>query len=404
MMTKGHYLFCAFILCFFSCAETPKQAEPSLQFIDNPTGEASSLPFLYADDADRILLSWVEPMDSSTVLKYSRLDGGKWTQAETITRGEDWFVNWADFPAIAENHGYLISHILKKSSAGTYSYDIKLNLKKEGGRQWKTDMALHTDGTPTEHGFMTTLPYKSGFFTAWLDGRNTVENKEGERGAMTVRAAEVAVDGLITNESELDARTCDCCQTTAAITNDGPVVLYRDRSDDEIRDISIVRNEAGQWTAPKRIHDDGWKIKGCPVNGPKAAALGNHLAVVWFTAANDAPMVNLAFSVDGGRKFDSPIRVDETNAMGRVDLLLLDKENAVVSWMETSGERALIKAIRIDRNGAKGPVRKIAELDASRRTGFPQMELAGDQIYFAWTDVTDEKVNVRTALVAKEYF
>ena len=58
---------------------------------------------------------------------------------------------------------------------------------------------------------------------------------------MTLRAAFIDKKGNKINEWELDGRVCDCCQTTAAITNDGPVVVYRDRSDDEVRDMSIVR-------------------------------------------------------------------------------------------------------------------------------------------------------------------
>jgi len=403
-MTHWRYLIFSMLFVLTGCAEEPKKEEPLVQTVDSPTGTGSALPFLFSD-SDNLLLSWVEPArDSLMVLKYSFWEEQQWGRPKEIIKASDWFVNWADFPAIAENEGNLLTHVLKKSSEGTYSYDIKLNLKKEGAEHWQTNLPLHADNTPTEHGFVTTLPFGKGFFVTWLDGRNTIEDSEGNRGAMTIRAAEVASDGSISNEMELDARTCDCCQTTAAITENGPVVIYRDRSEEEIRDINIVRKVAGEWTAPKAIHDDGWKIKGCPVNGPKATALGNHLAVAWFTAGNEKPMVNLVFSKDGGATFEAPIRIDEANAMGRVDILLLDAQNAIVSWMETNEGEALIKAVRVNRDGTKGEVRIIAQLDASRKTGFPQMELTGDKVHFAWTDVADEKTAVRTAFVLKEHF
>ena len=106
---------------------------------------------------------------------------------------------------------------------------------------------------------------------------------------MTLRAAIVSERGEVSKDILLDNRSCDCCQTTAAITTNGPVVIYRDRSEEEIRDISIVRQVEGKWTAPKVIHSDNWQINGCPVNGPKVASLGNNLAVAWFTAAGDQP-------------------------------------------------------------------------------------------------------------------
>ncbi len=403
-MRQRRYLILGVLLCLFGCMEQQKKEEPLVQQMGNPAGAGSALPFLFSDTKST-LLSWVEPVDDSLMaLKYSRWEGEAWSAPQVVVKGADWFVNWADFPAISENQGNLLNHILKKSSEGTYSYDVKLNLKKAGEKQWKTNLPLHTDNTPTEHGFVSSLPYEKGFFVTWLDGRNTIENGEGERGAMTVRAAKVASDGTITDEQELDARTCDCCQTTAAITDNGPIVVYRDRSEDEIRDISIVRQVAGQWSYPKSIHQDGWQIKGCPVNGPKAAALGNHLVVAWFTAANEQPTVNLVFSEDGGENFDAPIPISQTNAMGRVDVHVLDQENVLVSWMETDEKDAVLKAVKVNRNGVKGKILEIAQLDASRKTGFPQMEMVADKIYFAWTDVTEEKSKVQTAYVLKQYF
>ncbi len=395
-----------FIVLFTSCVEKEKkEAETKedmavLTPVASPAGAVSSLPYLFTN-ADKTLLSWVENSgDTLTRLRYSELVDGNWQDPREITEGTDWFVNWADFPVIAENKGNMLSHVLKKSSEGTYSYDVKLNILPEGGTDWATNIPLHTDGTPTEHGFVTALPYTGGsFFVTWLDGRNTAAGEGEHRGAMTIRAAEVKPDGTIEKETVLDDSTCDCCQTTAAITDNGPVVIYRDRSAEEVRDISIVRRVDGEWTAPKTVFADNWQIKGCPVNGPKAAALGNNLVVAWFTVVGEKARVKLAFSEDGGASFDAPIRIDEAKAMGRVDVLLLDKETALVSWMESKDGRALIKAVRVDRSGKKQAAAVIAEMDPSRSSGFPQMELVDDKVYFAWTDVSGENSTVKTAYV-----
>ncbi|WP_273566914.1 hypothetical protein [Maribacter halichondriae] len=388
-----------------SCKEEPKKEVVSLQAIVSPAGPNSSLPHLFSN-SNITLLSWMETVgDSLTILKYSKLKGDTWETPHEIIDGNDWFVNWADFPAIAENKGNLLSHVLKKSSEGTYSYDVKLNVLPKGESQWRTNLALHSDNTPTEHGFVTLLPYKSdSFFVTWLDGRNTEEKIGEERGAMTIRAVEVSPTGDISSEMELDSRTCDCCQTTATITKKGPVVIYRDRSEDEIRDIYIVRHVAGEWTEPKAIHNDNWKINGCPVNGPKATAMDNTLAIAWFTAANENPKVNVIFSADGGKFFDTPISVSEMNAMGRVDIALLDHDTAIISYMESKKDSAQIKAVKVKRSGEVSKAIKITDLDASRKTGFPQMELVNDKVYFAWTDVDNGHSTIHTAYVPKQAF
>jgi len=352
--------------------------------------------FLFSNDS-RTLMSFVEEeADGQHSLNYTELRNGKWSIPKEIIGGADWFVNWADYPMIAENKGHLWSHILQKSSEGTYSYDVKMNVLPKETTVWQTNLPLHTDGTPTEHGFVSVLPYQDGFFVTWLDGRNTLENVSGQRGAMTIRA--------VSKEQALDASTCDCCQTTAAITANGPIVLYRDRSADELRDISIVRKVKGEWTPPKTIHKDGWYIKGCPVNGPKAAAKENNVVVAWYTAANSKPRIHLAFSADGGASFDPPIRVDEENAIGRVDVILFDKNTAVVSWMDAKDDKAQLQLRKVMRSGQMSAIASIAELSAARSAGFPQMELVDEHIYLAWTDKVEGKNQVKTATIGMNYF
>lgn len=401
-----HRIIRASILSVFliGCVEHPNKASQAKEskaatVVGMPIGTNSSLPFLFSNGA-HTLLSFVEQKgDSMAVLHYTEWINGKWQPPKEILRGSDWFVNWADFPMIADNKGTLWSHVLQKSAADTYSYDIKMNILTAGNKEWQTDIALHNDKTPTEHGFVSVLPYQDGVFVTWLDGRNTLENEVGERGAMTLRAAELSAQGLISAESELDARVCDCCSTTAAVTAKGPVVLYRDRSKDEIRDIGIVRQIDGRWTAPQIIHNDGWQIKGCPVNGPKAAALGNTLVVAWFTGAQKSPRVQLAFSGDGGAHFDAPIPVAGANALGRVDVVVLDANTALISWMETHDQQAQLKAAKVSRRGKQLDPRVITVMGASRASGFPQMEVVGEHVHFAWTDTTDENAQVRVTRV-----
>ncbi len=399
--------FIILVICtMITCRKTSKEEIPIVHTLISPAGEGAKFPFLYSG-SDKTLMCWMEPKgDSLILLKYSEFDGDVWGEAKEVVQGADWFVNWADFPAIADNNGYLLSHILQKSTSGTYSYDVKLNLLPKGEDYWQTQLPLHTDNTTTEHGFVTLLPYKeSSFFVTWLDGRNTMQGGEHEHhGAMTVRAAEVLATGEISEEWELDTRTCDCCQTTAAITKNGPVVLYRDRSDAEVRDISIVRYVDGQWTAPKTIHKDQWQINGCPVNGPKAAVLDNTLAVAWFTAAGEIPKVKVIFSTDGGEHFDAAMTLSESQTLGRVDIALLDNDTAVVSYMEAADDITQLKAVKVNRAGAISKPIVISEMDASRSSGFPQMELVNDKLIFAWTDVSGADSEIKMAYLMVNEF
>jgi hypothetical protein len=221
---------------------------------------------------------------------------------------------------------------------------------------------------------------------------------------MSIRAAEVDLNGKVLWDELLDAKTCDCCQTSSAITDLGPVVVYRNRSDREIRDIAITRLVEGKWTEPELIHADGWEISGCPVNGPKVVAIGATLLVGWFTAPKGIQQVKFAFSTDAGASFGMPVVIESTGLIGRVDVALLREDWGVVSWMETKGEQTFLYAAGIDQSGEMGAALQITALDPSRKSGFPQLEVLGGQVYFAWTEVNGESKQIRTARIAQEAF
>jgi hypothetical protein len=382
-------------LLFVTLLITACSSKDKFAVISTPTVSRSAEPFLFTDEADQVYLSWVEKTDSVSLLKYSRWSESKWLEPMPIASGKNWFVNWADYPMLAVHKNNFVAHFLEKSSDETFAYDVKLSTSA-GGKNWSTPSIIHDDGKQAEHGFVSLLPYGDNFLVAWLDGRNTVmegmenmDHHEGHHGVMTLRAALINAEGKKLKEWELDNKTCDCCQTIAILTDNGPVVLYRDRSDAELRDMSIVRLQHDSvWTQPRTVFNDNWKIAGCPVNGPRADAIGNTLAMAWFTAANNQPTVKIIFSTNGGETFSQPIQVNTNETIGRVDVVMLDTASAIVSWMET----ATIKAMRINQDGSKGNPVTVASTSEARSSGFPQMTKAGDKLVFAWTDDAQQTI------------
>ena len=67
------------------------------------------------------------------------------------------------------------------------------------------------------------------------------------------------------------------------MTADGPLVVFRDRSPRDIRDIHASLFTGGAWTQPRPVHVDNWRIEACPVNGPAVSASGKHAATAWLT-------------------------------------------------------------------------------------------------------------------------
>ena len=415
MMSYRTVHFCSFLILAvinLSCYRTPKPdpavaaSEPALviRTTQSPTEGDSREPDLYATHDGRVILSWVEKVsDKRYALRLAMLDGNGWSEARTVSQGDNWFVNWADFPSVASlRNGTLAAYWLVKSGSSTYAYDVNVSQSRDG-KNWGKPIVPHRDNTQTEHGFVSLIPLEDGRLGAiWLDGRNMKNMKESDEHAppsesMTLRYAAIDGDGKLSDETELDERVCECCQTSAAITNNGPIVVYRDRSPTEVRDIYIVRRVNGSWTKPQPVFADNWQINGCPVNGPAIAADGSRVAVAWFTGVANTPRVNIAFSQDAGATFGQPIQVNDDETVGRVDTLLLADGSALVCWLSGNADGGAIKVRRVRQDGSVGPSAVIAHTDISRSSGFPRMARLGDQVHFAWTEF-GKPAHVRTAV------
>jgi len=359
--------------------------------LPSPAAAGSLAPSLFATADGRVFLSWIERLDAGRhALRFAVKEGDGWSTPMNIAEGTGWFVNWADFPSmIALPDGSLAAHWLVKSGSGTYAYDVNVARSSDGGKTWSKPLMPHRDGTQTEHGFVSLFAAPDNQLEAvWLDGRETragAAEHDHDGGAMTLRYATIGPDGSLSREAMLDARVCDCCQTSAAMTAEGPVVVYRDRSDREMRDVSIVRLRDGRWTEPRPVSSDNWEMHGCPVNGPSVAAAGNRVAVAWFTAANDVPRVKLAFSTDAGASFGTPVIIDDGNPLGRVEAVLLDDGSALVSWLETSPEGSALRVRRVTAEGQRDAAVPVLPPGTAISNGFPQMVRAGELLVLAWT-------------------
>ena len=372
---------------------------------ESPTDGDSREPELNATVDGRIVLSWVEKLgEKRYALRMATRDQTGWNETRTVAEGENWFVNWADFPSvIALNDGSFAAHWLVKSGTATYAYNVNIALSKDSGKTWSKPIVPHLDNTQTEHGFVSLIPLNDGRLGAiWLDGRNMKGMKSDHDEhkplsvSMTLRYAAIDASGKISDDGQLDERVCECCQTSAALTSDGVIAVYRDRSQNEVRDIYSVRQSGNSWGSPKAVYADNWEINGCPVNGPAIYAQGRNVAVAWFTGVGSTPHVKIVFSNDAGATFGNPIQVDDGETLGRVDVLLLPDNSALVCWLSGNAEGGAIKVRRVQADGVVGPASIIAKTDISRSSGFPRMARLGDEVHFAWTEF-GKPSRVRTA-------
>lgn len=380
----------------------PREGDPlllALEPLASPAAPGAVFPFVATAPDGGAALSWTEPREGGGhAIRLAFLRGGEWSEARTVTEGDRFFVNWADFPSVhLLPDGTLAAHwLVRDDTGGRYDYNVHVAVSSDEGRTWTDEVVLHRDGVPAEHGFVSFFPDGEGFGAVWLDGRKMglralaeARGEEGPPREMTLRYTLLGRDGLhASDEVELDGRICECCQTSAARTDRGPVVVYRDRSPDEIRDIGVVRRVDGRWSEPALLHADGWEISGCPVNGPAVAARGSTVAAAWFTGAGGTPRVRVAFSSDAGARWSNPIQVDDGAPLGRVDVVLLEDRSALVVWLEAAeGEAdAHLRLRRVHPSGVRSASTDLALTRAARSSGFPRMAPGDGGVVLAWTD------------------
>jgi hypothetical protein len=387
-----------------ACASGAPAPALEVRELESPAGQGSGEPFLSAA-GDIVYLSWLQASGPGAHdLRFARYEEGRWGVGVSIASGDRFFVNWADFPSVVPApDGSLWAHWLERGEPGGRDYGIRLVRSDDDGATWSTPWTPHDDATATEHGFVTSAPVPGALGFVWLDGRRYAAGPGGgaptEETALYFRA--MGVGGAAGPETLLDARVCDCCQTDAALTDEGPVVVYRDRSPDEVRDIFITRLVAGQWSEGRPVHADGWETGACPVNGPAVAARGSAVAVAWFTAAGGVPRVKVSFSRDAGSRFGDPVSIDGGDPVGRVDLLMRDDGTVLVSWLErTVADGAEVLVRHVAQDGRIGEPSSVSASSSRRAGGVPRIVAApGGGALVAWTDLAGVTPRVRVTAV-----
>ena len=372
-----------------------------------PISAISVSPNLSLDRKGLPILSWMRIDGETVYLEYARLESKQWSPPITVSSGENWLVNRADFPSVVQLTDSLwAAHWLVFTDPSTFAYDVFVSLSRDGGKTWEKGFSPHSDGTISEHGFVSFFADGSDVGVVWLDGRNMLGGHIDEAAqdghdkgidGMTLRSAKLSPTGLITDDQEIDDLVCDCCQTDISETPDGPILVFRNRTKNEYRDIYFSRMINGQWSKSKPVAVDNWLIGGCPVNGPSVAANQNKTAVAWYTQAKGFGQVKVALSDNGSDDFDSPINIDSgEDVLGQVGLAPLDEGGFVVSWMthieETSGE---LRVQYIDDSGATSPSVVAAKISNTRIAGLPQMVLTDENVVLAWTGSSGPQKSVQ---------
>ena len=362
-MTFPRSLVCSVLVASLLSSCRQSSTELLVRSESSPMAAEGVVPQLTALSGGRTLLSWQRPLPGGGyAFEMAVKDGPQWSDVRRIAEGPEMSMFGADLPAVRTLAGteLLAYWEVKDERGGHYATTIKTAISSDEGRTWVPAATPYKEALPGQHSFLSWFETRGGIGLLWLDAetrsqvqhhllqKGASEKGDSNLGSVGLRYAALNADGKLEHEQFIVPIACECCPTSAAVTSRGPVVVYRGRQEapgtlpsevrgfrPTVRDIYLVRQEAGTWRSPRLIHNDNWVINACPDNGPAVDASANHVAVARWTRSNGQPKVQLAFSSDSGDSFGSAFRIDAEKAEGQVTVSLLPEgRSAVVGWLE----------------------------------------------------------------------
>jgi hypothetical protein len=321
-------------------AYTKNERTPITRFVATPAllvdHFPASSPNVTKDSKGNTVISWVRKInDSSSVFCYAAMDNNnQLSKTIVVPSSTDIYAHAENLPKIVfKPSGEIIAvwGTRNPDPRNKYAGLISYSQSFDNGQTWTPAKRLVTDTAGHDQRYSDVVLMKNGQAAiAWLDNRTTVP----EEGSALYCAVTDGANGFV-NEHLVSEPTCQCCRTKLFSDSKGNLhVVYRAIIDDSIRDmVHVVSKDNGKtFSAPERIHNDNWILRGCPHTGPSMTENGNGLHFAWYTGGSKKGSYFIS-SKDNGRSFSS---YDSISTLGtHPQLAALNGGEIVSVWDES---------------------------------------------------------------------
>ena len=316
--------------------------------------KAYTMPLLTQTPKGEILLSWTEKDEqglTSLCLAFSK-DKGKTFGDKKVIFSSKGIGNSRLMRAkvLAKKDGSLVAVFTNRPEApagapsgGRRTSDLVYCVSKDAGTTWTSPQNVDSDPAKAMRGFFDAIVLPNDEIAVFYLKDVANSTKHEERDLRMV----LSKNGVFQSERLIDPVVCDCCNINLLVDANGALhVYYRDNNDD-IRDIAKITStdNGATFSKPQIVHNDGWKINGCPHSGAISSSYGKGALIAWFSGAETESGIRLV-TQEGKKLFV----LDEASVKN--PWIMAGAKQAVMIWEQSqadSGNQLVFRKINGDK-------------------------------------------------------
>jgi hypothetical protein len=317
------------------------------------------MPLLTQTPKNEVLLSWTEKDDKGMTafcLAFSKDKGKTFSEKKVIYSGAG-IGNSRLMRAkvLAKKDGNLVAIFSNRVDAQPQTGKPQQGSRGRGGRSADIVYCVSTDAgatwtAPKSVDSDTTKGIMRGFFDATLMANDEIaiaylkdvkgSTKHEERDLRLV----ITKKGVFQPEKLIDPVVCDCCNINLLVDASGALNVYYRDNNDNIRDIARMtsKDNGETFSKPQIVHNDGWKINGCPHNGAISSVHGKSALIAWYSGAETESGIRLV-TQEGKKLFV----INEASAKN--PCLLVSANQSMMLWEQSGNNNLVFRKINDDK-------------------------------------------------------
>ena len=100
-----------------------------------------------------------------------------------------------------------------------------------------------------------------------------------------------------------------------------------------------------------------------------------------------------------GSTFNNPIKLNDFDPVGRVDIDFLNNDQVIVSYIENDSNGSYLRLKKVDFNGSISKYFTVDNISGERNSGVPQLEIVGNEVFVVWTISKNGKSHLKSVKI-----